>query len=83
MLPARIQRRRTKGWCSPDNTVYLGRPSIFGNPFDVKELGHDRAVEMFKQWLAGYLDEDFPELIDSRERLLARLPRLRGKNLSC
>jgi hypothetical protein len=30
----RIQRRRTKGWRMPENTVYVGRPSIFGNPFE-------------------------------------------------
>lgn len=29
----RIQRRRTKGWRLPENTVYVGRPSKWGNPF--------------------------------------------------
>ena len=29
----RIQRRRTKGWQMPENTVYVGRPSRYGNPF--------------------------------------------------
>lgn len=33
MKPQRIQRQRTKGWRMPPNTVYVGRPSIFGNPF--------------------------------------------------
>ena len=28
----RIQRKRTKGWKMPDNTVYVGRPSKWGNP---------------------------------------------------
>lgn len=32
-MPARIQRRRTKGWAMPDGAVYVGRPTIFGNPF--------------------------------------------------
>lgn len=32
MTPVRIQRQRTKGWRMPPNTVYVGRPSIFGNP---------------------------------------------------
>lgn len=31
--PKRIQRKRTKGWKMPPNTVYVGRPSRFGNPF--------------------------------------------------
>ena len=30
--PARIQRRRTKGWRAPDCAVYVGRPTRFGNP---------------------------------------------------
>ena len=29
----RIQRKRTKGWRMPENTVYVGRPGVFGNPF--------------------------------------------------
>ena len=27
----RIQRKRTKGWKMPPNTVYVGRPTKFGN----------------------------------------------------
>ena len=29
----RIQRKRTKGWRSPEGTVYVGRPSYYGNPY--------------------------------------------------
>ncbi len=29
----RIQRKRTKGWKMPENTVYVGRPTKWGNPF--------------------------------------------------
>lgn len=32
-MPERIQRKRTKGWRMPDNAVYVGRPTIYGNPF--------------------------------------------------
>lgn len=31
--PLRIQRKRAKGWKMPENTVYVGRPTVFGNPF--------------------------------------------------
>ena len=31
----RIQRQRTKGWRMPDNAVYVGRPSVWGNPFEI------------------------------------------------
>lgn len=33
MSPVRVQRRRTKGWRMPENTVYVGRGSKWGNPF--------------------------------------------------
>lgn len=35
MKPIRIQRQRTKGWHMPENTVYVGRGSRFGNPFRI------------------------------------------------
>lgn len=31
--PVRIQRKRTRGWRMPEGAVYVGRPTIFGNPF--------------------------------------------------
>lgn len=35
--PIRIQRKRTNGWKMPPNTVYVGRPSRWGNPFSTHE----------------------------------------------
>lgn len=32
-MPKRIQRKRAKGWKMPENTVYVGRPSKWGNPY--------------------------------------------------
>lgn len=34
-MPERIQRKRTKGWKMPENTVYVGRGSKWGNPFKI------------------------------------------------
>ena len=33
--PRRIQRSRAKGWRMPEGAVYVGRPSIDGNPYIV------------------------------------------------
>lgn len=33
MTPLRIQRRRTRGWKMPANTVSVTRPGKWGNPF--------------------------------------------------
>jgi hypothetical protein len=32
-MPERIQRKRTKGWRMPAGAVYVGRPTIWGNPW--------------------------------------------------
>lgn len=40
--PKRIQRRRAKDWRMPEGTVYVGRPSRWGNPFRVGEYAPHR-----------------------------------------
>lgn len=35
--PRRVQRQRTKGWRLPENTVYVGRGTKWGNPFRVDD----------------------------------------------
>jgi hypothetical protein len=35
----RIQLRRTKGWRKPENTIVVTRPTKWGNPFRVGEVG--------------------------------------------
>ena len=72
--PRRIQVRRVKGWRLPADTVYVGRPTRFGNPFRVPEYGRDGAIHRFDEWLRQ------PE----RAELLATArAELRGKNLAC
>jgi hypothetical protein len=41
--PARIQRHRTKGWRAPLDAngrkpIYVGRPTLYGNPFQVARV---------------------------------------------
>ncbi len=38
MNPKRVQRKRTAGWKMPENTVYVGRPTEWGNPFTIKRV---------------------------------------------
>jgi len=35
-MPERIQRKRTKGWQMPPDTIYVGRPTVWGNPFQLR-----------------------------------------------
>ena len=39
-MPRRIQRKRTKGWRMPKGAIYVGRPSKWGNPFDLRREEH-------------------------------------------
>lgn len=81
-MPERIQRKRTKGWRMPPNTVYVGRPSIFGNPFAVSaDYSQFRAYADFKRWIEGEMGTGGGGL--RRMKLLYMLPKLRGKDLAC
>lgn len=59
MKPQRIQRKRTKGWKMPPNTVSVTRPGLLGNPFVVGIHGtHEECVALHRDWLAGYLQDE-------------------------
>jgi len=77
-MPKRIQRQRTKGWRMPDNAVYVGRPTKFGNPFPVALVGsHEQAIERYRFWLQrGDVTFGFPPQA-------AEIRQLRGKDLAC
>lgn len=72
--PLRIQRKRTAGFRMPEDAVYVGRPTKWGNPYRAEECaGGDRdAVECFR-----ILVESEPETIADIQR------ELRGKQLAC
>ena len=63
-LPVRIQRRRTRGWKMPAHAKYVGRGSLYGNPFRVARSSREleaggelivasaaEAVERFREWI--------------------------------
>lgn len=89
--PKRIQRKRTKGWKMPKGAVYVGRPSKWGNPF---EVGHDvtakEAVDRFVVHLASYfgwvereIAKAFYPLPVKSTEMRDWLKPLRGKDLAC
>lgn len=74
-MPERIQRSRAKGWKKPENTIYVGRGSDWGNPFKAPTndtMGRAYAVVQF----AGYCPPD-SDLAAAARRIL------KGKNLMC
>lgn len=95
-MPEEVQRRRTKGYRLPPNTVSVTRPGVFGNPFtpqgcrDAGYQGTDdeikaRCVAAFEVWLGPNWRENWNGEESERRRaeLFRRLPELRGKNLAC
>lgn len=97
--PQRIQRKRTKGWRMPEDAVYVGRPSKWGNPFTIAsglEIGYLRpedsderhrgfVTECFRQWLA-YGEQGGWWFEDGRVQnawVLDHLFDLHGRDLAC
>lgn len=96
--PKRIQRKRTKGWRMPEGAVYVGRPTLFGNPFPVDIYGQEKAVDLFRRWLSGPMSMEelshlsrcdrwssppSVSLVSVRRWLLDDIPKLRGRDLAC
>ena len=80
MTPVRIQRKRTKGFRLPENTVCVSRPSKWGNPFIVGVHGDaQKCVDMYRAALRG----PDPMLTISTSTDPAYVSELRGKNLAC
>jgi len=82
--PKRIQRKRTKGWKMPPNTVYVGRPGIWGNPFDMSR-GEIRmsVLTWYRMWLTGRKNKQGSEKLRIEVLTRLRIGELRGKNLAC
>lgn len=98
MTPKRIQRRRVKGWRMPEGAAYVGRPTVYGNPFRIgvpycgptirQANNWAEAVAAFRDWIGR--DTLHPlmwdrDLIVAHAHLKAALLRgdLAGKDLAC
>jgi len=51
--------------------VYIGRGSIWGNPFTVGMYGRKGAIQKYRQWL------------ETQPHLIKKIPELKGKILGC
>ncbi len=88
--PIRIQSRRTKGWRIPADTIYVGRPSMWGNPF--RHPDPAVAVRMYRAWINSTMrtmamlecTKALPGPLDERLlRIRAEVRMLHGMNLAC
>ena len=81
MPPIRIQRKRTKGWRMPPNTVYVGRPSRWGNPYTVAGYCVSGASWTSTQARQACVDR-FEDEMNAWTRGAVQ-HHLAGKNLAC
>jgi hypothetical protein len=90
----RICRSRRKGATLPAGAIYVGRPTIWGNPFMDRQWGHAKSVLLHQRWLHGRLGAlslermgfslgEIEALYRLRERVLTSLHSLAGKDLAC
>ena len=80
ILPERIQRTRAKGFKMPENTIYVGRPGKWGNPFKVGEIFTRGAALMHFENIfksdESIFDIGYPSISEIKKEL-------KGKNLAC
>jgi hypothetical protein len=81
-LPRRIQRSRAKGWKMPPNTVYVGRPTVWQNPYGLPGTNamitgatREECVRAHREMVAGECA--------SLGRVPGYIRELRGKHLAC
>lgn len=73
MTPTRVQRKRSKGFRQPKNTKYVGRPTIYGNPFKVGYHGINNAMHLYRKHLERKIKDD-PQFLE---------PLRQYKHISC
>lgn len=94
-MPQRLHRTRKVRNVTPPGAVYVGRPTLWANPFGGRPgIAHKRGVILYAAWLAGELsayvltcarfsEAEIAALLRWRHRLLPSLPRLAGRDLQC
>ena len=86
-MPKRIQRKRAKGWRMPPNTFYVGRPTIYGNPFRVAMYSGytvEDAISDYRKWiLRDPSVRSFDNAYGHPASIKQIKAELKGKDLAC
>lgn len=84
-MPAEIQRSRVKGWRMPPGAIYVGRPSVWGNPFGfvARTAGVNLALALYRElvhgcWNPTLIPKDWPnwyvhDVFEAHHAWVARL----------
>ena len=84
-MPSRIQRRRARGWRTPEGAVYVGRGSVWGNPWrvDPRRVGSSPLVVRDRAEAAARYCEWLTFTAEGRALAALARERLRGRTLMC
>lgn len=74
----RVQRKRVKGWKMPANTIYVGRPSKWGNPYSTSYYREylpttEKILDAYEKWVKQEIHCCDSHFLDP----------LKGKDLAC
>ncbi len=96
MAPVRIQRKRTKGWRMPPNTMSVTRPGPYGNPYTIsgaREANYFGTDDELAQFCVDCFRRDWLDALKSAAAHPRHPPMpfgkpvylgpLKGKNLAC
>ena len=92
--PKRLHRTRQQRNATPSGAIYVGRPTLWSNPFQRAGIGHARSVILYRAWIAGelgakllgtlrYGEHEIASLGRWRRNLVRSLPHLAGRDLQC
>ena len=85
--PKRIQRRRVKGWRMPENAVYVGRGSKWGNPYPIGSMhpsgDGETWVVINAATAVSLYRAHLEERLWGRPSLRSQVSELAGKDLAC
>lgn len=85
--PRRVRLSRAAGWRIPEGAIKVDRATSWGNPFDHRGPGRNRAIaiEEYTAWLdgAGPDERQAGRRTVSRSWVLAHLDELAGHRLAC
>lgn len=77
-----MEARVVRGGRFARGAVYVGRPTRFGNPYRVQEVGsHEEAVRLYRAWFRERTKG--PRFLQALENLYQRLKRNGVLTLSC
>jgi hypothetical protein len=86
-MPKRIQRKRSKGWKMSEGAIYVGRPTVWGNPFRVDDpefntdgsVTHNTCILLYELYIKETIDS-ITEFDAMQEWIIKPL---RGRDLCC